>query len=515
MRSPYDRCKPTLRRPGVAYGDQDAGTGHRRGRLHRIAGRRPARRRGARGGGARRAAAPGARRALPDWSRRHDLVVGDVRDAAGAGPAPGRRGRGLPPGGDGRARAGPVRRARVRRPQRLRHRCAARRDAPGRGAAAGAGQLDGRLRRGALRLPGTARSARPRGAPTTWRPAGTTRRARVCGGTLGSALVPEDAPLEPRSTYAASKLAQEHLAAAWARQTGGGVWALRYHNVYGPRMPRDTPYAGVAVAVPLGARPRGRPPQVLEDGRQRRDFVHVTDVARANLLALAAPPPAALVAGQRLLRGAAHGRRAGRGAGRGDGRPGADGRRRRPAGRRAARGRPSAAGDGTARLHRAGRVHRRGSRLRHRPAAGAGGTTPDPRDRADGRRSRLPRVEPGHRPEQVVDREGGGRLPGQPPRRVAGRQVRGRRPAARRTNGSQIRSTSALLSPDRSATRRPRAAARSRQQDGRPGGAGATGGAPTGVRPARSRRRRHARRTGAEHRPGAETSDTARLAHTQ
>ena len=58
--------------------------------------------------------------------------------------------------------------------------------------------------------------------------------------------MPEDAPLEPRSTYAATKLAQEHLAGAWARQTGGTVWALRYHNVYGPRMPRDTPYAGVA-----------------------------------------------------------------------------------------------------------------------------------------------------------------------------------------------------------------------------------------------------------------------------
>ncbi len=66
----------------------------------------------------------------------------------------------------------------------------------------------------------------------------------VCGRALTSGLVGEDAPLDPRSTYAATKLAQEHLASAWARQTGGTVWALRYHNVYGPRMPRDTPYAG-------------------------------------------------------------------------------------------------------------------------------------------------------------------------------------------------------------------------------------------------------------------------------
>ncbi|RQX07076.1 NAD-dependent epimerase/dehydratase family protein, partial [Micromonospora globispora] len=105
---------------------------------------------------------------------------------------------------------------------------------------------------------------------------------RQCGAALTPALVPEDAPLEPRSTYAASKVAQEHLAAAWARQTGGGVWALRYHNVYGPRMPRDTPYAGVA-SIFRSALADGRPPRVLEDGGQRRDFVHGADVARAIL----------------------------------------------------------------------------------------------------------------------------------------------------------------------------------------------------------------------------------------
>jgi len=113
----------------------------------------------------------------------------------------------------------------------------------------------------------------------------------ACDAPLEPGLVPEDAPLEPRSTYAATKVAQEHLAAAWARQTGGTVWALRYHNVYGPRMPRDTPYAGVA-SIFRSALERGEPPMVLEDGRQRRDFVHVGDVARANALALEAPLPA-------------------------------------------------------------------------------------------------------------------------------------------------------------------------------------------------------------------------------
>jgi dTDP-L-rhamnose 4-epimerase len=110
-----------------------------------------------------------------------------------------------------------------------------------------------------------------------------------CGADLTPRLVPEDAPLDPRSTYAASKLAQEHYAAAWARQTNGTVIALRYHNVYGPRMPRDTPYAGVA-SLFRSALQRGEPPTVLEDGRQRRDFVHVTDVATANVLALQAGP---------------------------------------------------------------------------------------------------------------------------------------------------------------------------------------------------------------------------------
>jgi dTDP-L-rhamnose 4-epimerase len=110
----------------------------------------------------------------------------------------------------------------------------------------------------------------------------------VCGDSLEWALIGEDAPLDPRSTYAATKLAQENLASAWARQVGGNVWALRYHNVYGPRMPRDTPYAGVA-SLFRSSLQRGDAPTVMEDGLQRRDFVHVHDVAMANVLALETP----------------------------------------------------------------------------------------------------------------------------------------------------------------------------------------------------------------------------------
>ena len=107
----------------------------------------------------------------------------------------------------------------------------------------------------------------------------------ACGSPLAAGLVTEDARPDPRNVYAATKLAQEHLAACFARVTGGAVAALRYHNVYGPRMPRDTPYAGVA-SIFRSALARGEAPQVFEDGGQRRDFVHVRDVARANLAAL-------------------------------------------------------------------------------------------------------------------------------------------------------------------------------------------------------------------------------------
>lgn len=106
-----------------------------------------------------------------------------------------------------------------------------------------------------------------------------------CGRPLEPDLVAEDAPMDPRNAYAATKVAQEHLAGVWAAGVRGAVVALRYHNVYGPGMPRDTPYAGVA-SIFRSALERGEPPRVFEDGGQRRDFVHVRDVAAANLLAL-------------------------------------------------------------------------------------------------------------------------------------------------------------------------------------------------------------------------------------
>ena len=110
-------------------------------------------------------------------------------------------------------------------------------------------------------------------------------RCPRCQEPLQWTRVSESAPKDPQSVYATSKLAQEHYAAAWARGVSGRAIFLRYHNVYGPRMPMNSPYSGVA-ALFRSALETNQSPQVFEDGEQMRDFVHVTDVARANRLAL-------------------------------------------------------------------------------------------------------------------------------------------------------------------------------------------------------------------------------------
>ncbi len=106
-----------------------------------------------------------------------------------------------------------------------------------------------------------------------------------CGSDLVPGLVREDAALDPRNVYAATKAQGEYLAAAWCRETEGSVAALRFHNVYGPGMPRNTPYAGVA-SLFASAIGRGEAPRVFEDGGQRRNFVHVDDVAAAVVASL-------------------------------------------------------------------------------------------------------------------------------------------------------------------------------------------------------------------------------------
>ncbi|QDP96149.1 NAD-dependent epimerase/dehydratase family protein [Microlunatus elymi] len=114
-------------------------------------------------------------------------------------------------------------------------------------------------------------------------------RCAACGSELQPHLVTEEARLDPRNGYAATKVQLEQFARIWARESGGTAIALRYHNVYGPGLPRDTPYAGVA-AIFRSTLAAGRPPRVFEDGRQRRDFVHVDDVAAATVAALECQP---------------------------------------------------------------------------------------------------------------------------------------------------------------------------------------------------------------------------------
>ena len=106
--------------------------------------------------------------------------------------------------------------------------------------------------------------------------------AAVYGVTHGP--VGEDARKAPHSPYAASKLAMEEAALMYHHRYGLPVVCLRYFNVYGPRQRPDSPYAAVIPAF-IQAMSNGRPPSIYGNGEQRRDFVYVDDVVRANLLA--------------------------------------------------------------------------------------------------------------------------------------------------------------------------------------------------------------------------------------
>jgi len=96
---------------------------------------------------------------------------------------------------------------------------------------------------------------------------------------------PESKPLSLSSVYALNKYNQERLCLLIGKAYGIPTVALRFFNVYGPRQSLSNPYTGV-LAIFASRLLNKRPPLVFEDGLQRRDFVHVHDVARASLLAL-------------------------------------------------------------------------------------------------------------------------------------------------------------------------------------------------------------------------------------
>ena len=116
-----------------------------------------------------------------------------------------------------------------------------------------------------------------------------------CGRIAVPAPTPEQRPLRPVSIYGQTKAWQEVLARAFARETSIPTVLLRYFNVYGSRQSLRNPYTGI-VSIFFSQICARRPIRLYEDATPTRDFVHVTEVVRANLLALEADvPPAAAI----------------------------------------------------------------------------------------------------------------------------------------------------------------------------------------------------------------------------
>ncbi len=100
----------------------------------------------------------------------------------------------------------------------------------------------------------------------------------------------EDMLPTPRSPYAASKLAAEHAACAWASVYDVDTVSLRYFNVFGPRQPAGSAYAAV-VPTFIDRLLHGERPVIFGDGRHSRDFTYVDNVVLATLLAGACEQP--------------------------------------------------------------------------------------------------------------------------------------------------------------------------------------------------------------------------------
>ena len=110
-------------------------------------------------------------------------------------------------------------------------------------------------------------------------------RCPSCGKTADPRPTPESKPLAPTSVYAVSKRDQEELCLSVGRSYRLPTVALRYFNVYGPRQALSNPYTGVCAIFSARIKHRRRP-IVFEDGGQTRDFIHVRDIVRANLLVM-------------------------------------------------------------------------------------------------------------------------------------------------------------------------------------------------------------------------------------
>ena len=107
-------------------------------------------------------------------------------------------------------------------------------------------------------------------------------------GNLPGAEKSEDAPTDPLSPYASSKLAGEYLCRNYFHLHGLETICLRYFNVYGPDQDPNGAYAAVIPKF-ITALMQAEKPVVYGDGEQSRDFVYVHDVIQANLCAALAP----------------------------------------------------------------------------------------------------------------------------------------------------------------------------------------------------------------------------------
>lgn len=106
-----------------------------------------------------------------------------------------------------------------------------------------------------------------------------------CGGTLTPTPTTEEKPIYPTSVYAISKQDQEQLCLVMGRAYQIPTVALRYFNVYGTRQALSNPYTGLC-AIVSSRLLNNKAPLIFEDGAQSRDFVHVSDIVQANLLAM-------------------------------------------------------------------------------------------------------------------------------------------------------------------------------------------------------------------------------------
>ncbi|MFN0277445.1 MAG: SDR family NAD(P)-dependent oxidoreductase [Pyrinomonadaceae bacterium] len=110
-------------------------------------------------------------------------------------------------------------------------------------------------------------------------------KCETCGALLATVGTPEEKTLFPTSVYAVSKQDQEQYCLAVGRAYKIPTVAFRYFNVYGTRQALSNPYTGVC-AIFSSRLLNNQAPTIFEDGEQSRDFVHVSDIVQANLLAL-------------------------------------------------------------------------------------------------------------------------------------------------------------------------------------------------------------------------------------